>query len=88
MSNLLVGDLAVVLQDVVVGSAGRDSDLLRDGLSMYCEFVKTVRIRIAGSSLWVGGTYKELGQVLIWDVGQLLAVEFGDDELLLSVSTV
>lgn len=26
-------------------------------------------------------TYQELGQVLIWDVGQLLAVELGDDEL-------
>lgn len=26
-------------------------------------------------------TYQELGQVLIWDVGKLLAVEFGDDEL-------
>lgn len=30
---------------------------------------------------WVGDTYQELGQVLIWDVGQLLAVVFGDDEL-------
>lgn len=26
-------------------------------------------------------TYQKLGQVFIWDVGQLLAVEFGDDEL-------
>lgn len=29
----------------------------------------------------MANTYQELGQVLIWDVGQLLAVEFGDDEL-------
>lgn len=86
MSNLLVGDLAVVLQDVVVDGAGRDSDLLRDGLCTSCEFIKIVRPRLAGTTLWVGGTYQELGQVLIWNVGQLLAVEFWDNELLLSVS--
>ena len=47
MSNLLVGSLAVVLQDVVVDRAGRDSDLLRDGLSTYCVLIKTMRTRTA-----------------------------------------
>jgi hypothetical protein len=52
MSNLLVRGPAVVLQDVVVNCAGGDSDLLRDGLCTYCEFMKTMRPRIEEATLW------------------------------------
>lgn len=34
MADLLVGDLAVVLEDVVVHGAGRDGNLLCDGLDI------------------------------------------------------
>lgn len=43
MANLLVGGLAVVLQDVVVNCAGRNSDLLRDGLCAQCEFIESTK---------------------------------------------
>ena len=31
--------------------------------------------------VWVGRAYQNLGQVVVRDVGQLLAVNFGDHEL-------
>lgn len=88
MADFLVGQLAVVLQDVVVVGAGGDGDLLCDGLHKRCMcqlvrtyiFVILIRRSPLGNGKW-GSTYQELRQAVVWDVRQLLAVVLGDDEL-------
>lgn len=54
--NLLVGNSAIVLQDVEVFRSNGGSNLLRNG--------------------------KELGEVVVGDVCELLAVELGNDKLM------
>lgn len=75
MANLLVGKLAVILEDVVVLCAGGDGNLLCNGL----------RILSAGPSVLCLGlpqrSYQELDQVLVWDIRQLLAMMLGNNQL-------
>lgn len=76
MSDLLVGALAVVLQDVVLDGARGDGEFLGyglggEGVSLWPDAVLQVK----------GHIYQELGQILVRDIRQLLAVVLGDDEL-------
>lgn len=72
--NLLVGTLAVVLQDVVLDGARGDGEFLGYGLGGV-SLLSGVMLGLEGN------IYQELGQVLVRNIRQLFAVVLGDDEL-------
>jgi hypothetical protein len=80
--DFLVCPAAVVLQDVVLfGTCGHDQllcDWLRDKYqSVFSLQGASVLQLLEGSDR----AYQDIGQVVVGDIGQLLAVELGDDEL-------
>jgi hypothetical protein len=81
--NLLVGNGAVVLEDVVVRSACGVDELLEGRLDrkdehLFIYFYFYLKER----------TYQDLAQLVIGDIGELGAVELGNDELQQQVSHV
>ena len=89
--DLLVSTAAVVLQDVELLGAGCDSELLGDwlvsfklGKVSYWTFTLTMARSLAGR----GFSYQELGEVVVGDIGQLLAVDLGNDKLCLRLAMV
>ena len=83
MPDLLVCSAAVVLQDVVLLCARCHDELLGDGLSSR-ESPSVLWMDsscMTGCSLGCGAAYQNLSQVVIGYVGQLLAVDLGNNEL-------
>lgn len=71
--------LSIVLQNVVVLSACGDGNLLCDGLKNNAGW--SVRLSVPLYPQWSEYLYQKLGQVLIWDVRQLLAMVLGNNQL-------
>lgn len=82
MANLLVGAAPVVLEDVVLLGARSHDKLLDDRLRIDISVnVILYPITIVPACIGLYGAYQDLGQMVVGDVGQLLAVDLGNDEL-------
>ena len=75
--HLLMGNCAVVLQDVVVDSTGGVDQLLQGGLRRG---VASMSIDPA-SNVPLGSAHQNLGQLVVRDVGELRPVVLGDHKL-------
>lgn len=70
MVNLLVRKTSIILQDVIVLGARGNGDLLRDRLCQSQSFLLRVyRPHDRPGPMSRQGTYQELGEVLVGDVG-------------------